>query len=301
MQSTDKHRFPMKLGYDLAGVVVAVGASVTNFKPGDEVYTRTQRPYRGSIAEYCLTNVNSTALKPASMSFIEAASIPLAGITALQALERADGQLQGGLKGKTVYIPGGLSGTGLFAVQLAKNVFGAGKVITTLSTGKIPKIKEYLKKSTPDTIVDYTRENVNEAVGKGNVDFMFDTMKGATAALPVMKKKTGVIVSVSTSGNGTVLKKNHAPDLPSYLVILLNIIDWFYTTYIGWYGVHYSSLYMSGNAKDLESFSRWVGEGKIKTVVGRTAKLSDIEGVRKGCQEVYDGKGTVGKFVIEID
>jgi NADPH:quinone reductase-like Zn-dependent oxidoreductase len=186
-------------------------------------------------------------------------------------------------------------------VQLAKNVFGAGKVITTLSTGKIPKIKEYLKKSTPDTIVDYTKENVNEAIGKGNVDFMFDTMKGATAALPVMKKKTGVIVSVSTSGSGTVLKKNHAPDLPSYLVMLLNIIDWFYTTYIGWYGVNYSSLYMSGNAKNLESLSRWVGEGKIKTVVGRTVKLSDIEGVRKGCQEVYDGKGTVGKFVIEID
>jgi NADPH:quinone reductase-like Zn-dependent oxidoreductase len=208
----------MKLGYDLAGVVAAVGASVTNFKPGDEVYTSIQRP--GSIAEYCLTNVNFTALKPGSMSFIEAASIPLAGITALQALERADGQLQGGLKGKTVYIPGGLSGTGLFAVQLAKNVFGAGKVTTTLSTGKIPKIKEYLKKSTPDTIVDYTKENVNEAIGKGNVDFMFDTMKGAMAALSVVKKKTGVIVSVSTSGSGMVLKKNHAPDLSSYLVML---------------------------------------------------------------------------------
>jgi hypothetical protein len=58
---------------------------------------------------------------------------------------------------------------------------------------------------------------------------------------------------------------------------------------------------MSGNAKDLESFSRWVGGGKIKTVVRRTVKLSDIEGARKGCQEAYDGKGTVAKLVIEID
>jgi NADPH:quinone reductase-like Zn-dependent oxidoreductase len=149
--------------------------------------------------------------------------------------------------------------------------------------------------------VDYTKGNVNEVIGKGNVDFMFDTMKGATAALPVMKKRTGVIVSVSTSRSGTVLRKNHAPDIPSYLVALLNFIDWFYTTYIGWHDVNYSSLYMSGNAKNLEDFSRWVGEGKIKTVVGSTAKLSDIEGVRRGCQQVYDGKGTVGKFVIEID
>jgi NADPH:quinone reductase-like Zn-dependent oxidoreductase len=88
----------------------------------------------------------------------------------------------------TVFIDGGLSATGSFGVQLAKNVFGAGKIITTLSTGKIARIREILGDSTPDQIVDYTKEDVVEAVGKGSVDFMYDTTKMTLSGLPLMKK-----------------------------------------------------------------------------------------------------------------
>ena len=132
------------------------------------------------------------------MSFTEAASIPLAAQTALQALDKADKALPGGLKGKTVFVPAGLSGTGSFAVQLAKNVFGAGKVITTLSTGKIPKIKELLGEGSTDQIVDYTKEDVIRSIGKGSVDFMFDTMQNTLSTISVMKQG-GQIVSISTS------------------------------------------------------------------------------------------------------
>lgn len=109
--------------------------------------------YRGSIAEYALNLASMTAKKPKSLSFSEAASIPLAAQTALQGLDKGEKELAGGLRGKTVFIPAGLSGTGSFAVQLAKNCFGAGKVITTLSTGKISKVKELLGGGTPDQIV----------------------------------------------------------------------------------------------------------------------------------------------------
>ena len=122
---------------------------MSSFKPGDEVYFRIPRDCRGSLAEYALSTESTTALKPTSLSFSEAAAFPLAAQTALQSLQRGEEELQGGLKGKTVFIPGGLSGTGSFGVQLAKNVFHAGKVVTTLSTGKIAKVKALLGDGTP--------------------------------------------------------------------------------------------------------------------------------------------------------
>lgn len=208
-------------------------------------------------------------------------------------------RVPGGLKGKTVFIGAGLSGTGSFAVQLAKNVFGAGKVITTLSTGKIPKIKELMGGSTPDQIVDYTKENVVRAIGKGTVDFMFDTVKDTISALPVMKKG-GMIVSISTVPNGTGFKRVYT-DMPTWMVYVLNLMDWFYRMWTGLKGVQYEYLKVKGNKEDLDALAKAVEEGKLKPIVGSTAKLSDLEGVRNGCQQVLDGKGGVGKFVIEID
>jgi NADPH:quinone reductase-like Zn-dependent oxidoreductase len=233
------------------------------------------------------------------LSFAEAASIPLAAQTALQSLERGDQQVPGGLRGKTVFIPAGLSGTGSFAVQLAKNVFGAGKVITTLSTGKIPKIKEFMGDGTPDQIVDYTSENVNQAIGKGTVDFMFDTVGQTMSSLRLMKKG-GVIVSISTLPSGSLMQKGH-PDMKLWLIYMLDIMDWLYRAWTSWFGVKYSYLSLSGDTEKLDKLARWVDERKIKPVVGMQVKLSDIEGVRRGCQQIFDAKGGVGKFVIEID
>ena len=239
------------------------------------------------------------AKKPASLSFTQAASIPLVGLTALQAMQKADAQLEGGLKGKTVYVPAGLSGTGSLAVQLAKNVFGAGKVITTLSTGKIAKAKEIFGDDGTLQIVDYTKEDVLTAVGKGQVDYVFDTMGQTLKVLPIVKSG-GVIVSISTVPSGDQMAKG-MPDMPYFFRIMFNLVDWYYRWQAGCSGMKYSYIFMSPDAKGLGDFATWVEEGKIKPVVGRTAKFSDIDAVRKGCQEVYDGKGGIGKFVIEID
>jgi len=292
-------RFPAKLGYDLAGEVVEIGSSVSTFKKGDEVYSRVGAENKGTLAEYCLSTVSTTALKPSSLSFAEAAAIPLAAQTALQALDVGEERISGGLKGKVVYVPAGLSGTGSFAVQLAKNVFGAKSVVTSLSPGKVKLIGELMGEGTPDVIVDYTKQKTVDVTGKREVDFMFDTVGETVKGLGAVRKG-GVIVSVSMGPNGTDFKKKN-PALPSYIAWILNVVDWVLRTYTGWYGVEYKALVLVGNAKDLERLRGWVEEGKVKPIVGSVVKLSDMEGVRKGCQQIMDGKGGVGKFVVEID
>ena len=291
--------FPYKLGYDLSGVVVAVGDSVSNFKIGDEVYSRIPASCRGSIAEYALSTASTTALKPKSVGWGAAASIPLAGQTALQSLDRGEELVEGGLRGKKVFIPGGLSGTGSFSVQLAKNVFGAGEVVSTLSTAKMGIVEGLLGKGTPDRIIDYTKSDVVKAVGRGTLDYMFDPVGGTLAAVPLMKKN-GVIISISTLPKAKHMQE-YGDDVALFLRVMLDVVNWLLVTWTGWRGVRYEYWALAGSTRDLERLAGWVDEGMVKPVVGMEVKLSDIEGVRKGCQQIYDAKGGVGKFVILVD
>lgn len=85
------------------------------------------------------------------------------------------------------------------------------------------------------------------------------------------------------------------------MVYMLNFLNFFINKWTSWKGVNYSYIFMSSKTKDLDRLAQWVEEGKVKPIIGRQAKLSDLESVRAGCQELYDGKGGVGKFVIDID
>ena len=127
---------PIILGSDLSGVVVEVGAAVRRFKIGDEVYARADKDRIGTFAEFIAIREESVAPKPASLSMEEAASIPLVGLTAWQALiDRA------GLKaGQKVLIHAGSGGVGTFAIQLAKHL--GAFVATTTSTSNVEWVKE---------------------------------------------------------------------------------------------------------------------------------------------------------------
>jgi NADPH:quinone reductase-like Zn-dependent oxidoreductase len=192
-----------------------------------------------------------------------------------------------------------LSGTESFGVQLAKNVVGAGKVINTFSTGKIAMAKELLGEGTPDQIIDYTKEDVGKAAGTQSVDFMFDTVNGTLLALPLMKKGSWII-SVSAVPSGKMMKER-MPDLALFLRVFMDIADWFLRSWASWKGVNYSYLLLRGDPEDLDRLAGWLDEGIVKPVVGTQVKLSDIETVSKGCQQIFDGKGGVGKLVINID
>ncbi|KFY77704.1 hypothetical protein V499_02986 [Pseudogymnoascus sp. VKM F-103] len=293
LKMAHKYTFPLVLGHDAAGTIVAVGSAVNSLKVGDQVFTRVPIHDAGTMAEYCLSTASATALKPEFMSFADAASIPLVGLTVLQVIRRAETQL-GGLKGKTAYVPGGLSGVGSVAVQLLKNVFGVKKVITTLSTGKMERAKDLFKGGEGEVVyIDYTKENVSSAIGAGNVDFMFDTMNGAIESLPLIRKG-GVIVSISRTPSGEELKKKFGSP-PWFMVVVLNLMDQVTKWRAGRNGVNYSYLWMEADAKGLDDLGRWVGEGKLKPLVGRTAKLEDEAAVKSGYEEVYSAKGGVGK------
>jgi len=137
------------LGADIAGRVEAVGRTVTQFKPGDEVFGDIAGCDNGSFAEYASVPENTLALKPANLTFEEAAAVPMAAVTALQGL-RDQGQIQPGQK---VLINGASGGVGTFAVQIAKS-FGA-EVTAVCSTRNLDQARSI----GADHVIDYTQED----------------------------------------------------------------------------------------------------------------------------------------------
>ncbi len=136
-------------GADVAGRVEAVGRSVKLFRPGDEVFGDLSACGWGAFAEYVCANENALALKPANMTFEQAAAVPLAAVTALQGL-RDKGQIKAGQK---VLINGASGGVGAFAVQIAK-VFDA-EVTAVCSTRKVDMVRSI----GADHVIDYTQED----------------------------------------------------------------------------------------------------------------------------------------------
>ncbi|KAH6700657.1 chaperonin 10-like protein [Leptodontidium sp. MPI-SDFR-AT-0119] len=282
--------FPYIPGFDAAREIAAIGSAVTSLKVRDAVLTRVPDRYRGTFAKYCISTSSATALKPASVSFSDAATIPLAGLTTLQSIWRAESEIAGGLTGKIVLVPGGLSGVGSFAVQLLRNEFSVSKVITTLSPGKITIVKNLWAKGGSEIVyLDYTKKGVNAAIREEGVDFMFDTRVNAMASLRLIRSN-GVIVTVSKLPAGDVIKlRLHSS--PWILVVALNLINY----------VKYNYLWMKPDREGLEELASWVDGGKkVKLVVRRKSRLEDLEAVIDGCEEVFKGNSGLGKFVIEI-
>lgn len=169
-------QLPATLGSDLAGVVTEVGSRVTRFKPGDAVFASIFDLGTGSIAEFAVVPESAAALKPANLDFVQAASIPMVGLTSWQALkERAN--LGAGQK---VFIPAGSGGIGTFAIQLAKHL--GAKVGTTTSTGNV----ELVSRLGADEVVDYKKQEF-EKVLRG-----YDTVLG-TVRGDAIEKSIGIL------------------------------------------------------------------------------------------------------------
>src|SRR2546421_10307774 len=148
---------PLILGYDVAGVVVKTGAKVTKLRVGDPVYAYLL--FGGGWTEYCISNESESAIKPKSLSFVDASAVPLAALTAWQALTDI-GKID---SGQTVLIHGGSGGVGSFALQIAK-ARGA-RVIATASTAN----QDLLKQLGADVAIDYTKQKFEEIAH--DVDF----------------------------------------------------------------------------------------------------------------------------------
>jgi len=176
----------MRPGRDVAGQVEAVGQHVTQFKPGDEVFGVG----RGAFAEYARAQPAKLALKPATVPFAQAASAPIAGVTALQAL-RDKGQLQAGQR---VLINGAAGGVGMFAVQLAK--WMGAEVTGVCSTRNV----EMVRRLGADRVIDYTKEDFTRLDAR--FDVMLDSIRNhsLTATRRILMRDGRLVVIGAPTG-----------------------------------------------------------------------------------------------------
>lgn len=234
------------LGHDVSGVVVAVGDKVTRFKEGDEVYCMSAKT--GAFAEYITVNERMIALKPKDISHAEAATIPMAALTAWQALQIAKAQ-----SGEKVLVIGGSGGVGVFAVQIAKL---KGAEVTAVCSGKNV---EFVRSLGADHVVDYTLEDVR--TGTESFDIVFDTIGGESAqSCKDILSPSGRFLSTTTS------MKNIFEILRSRTHALIDPAT-----------VKSGTLLAMPIGKHLEKIASHVDEGTLKTVVDKTFDLVELE------------------------
>ena len=230
---------PFIPGYDISGVVEKTGAKATKFKVGDEVYAYMSLERGGAYAEYAIAKESELAAKPKTLTHEEAAAVPLAALTAWQALfEKA--KLT---EGQTVLIHGGSGGVGSFAVQMAK-ARGA-KVIATASAAN----QEFLKELGADQGIDYRAQKFEE-VAK-DVDVVFDTVAGETLRRSYdVVKKGGFIVSVLEPPNKAELEKR---------------------------GIRGTVFLVEPNAQQLAEIAQMIDAKKVKPFISQTFPLAEVQ------------------------
>lgn len=258
-------KLPLTLGCDAAGIVEEVGSNVTNFKKGDQVYGCPNFPGDGSYAEYCAAKASQFALKPKSISFNEAAGVPLAALVAWEGLFEL-GKLQAGQR---IFIHGASGGIGSFAVQFAK-AKGA-YVIGTTSANNL----EFLKQIGADEVVNYKTQNFEELLH--DIDVVFDAsplrdnnerLKGVS-----ILKEAGIFVSVNVdfpfddAVNEALARKKAKGEMVA-----------------------------SQKHENLSEIAKMIDEGKVNVTI---SKVYPLEHVAQAHEECVTGH-VRGKLVLEI-
>ena len=229
--------FPIILGGDVAGIVEKVGSKIKKFKAGDPVFAYVSLDNSGGYAQYALVTEREAASKPKSLTYVEAAAVPIVAMTAWQALVDT-AKLSAG---QTVLIHGGSGGVGSFAIQIAK-ARGA-KVIATASTAN----QDFLKQLGADVAIDYTKQKF-EDVAK-DVDVVLDSIGRDTLARSYgLVKKGGIIVSLVARPNESELEKH---------------------------GIRGTALNVEPDSEELAEIGKLIDDKKIKVIVSQTFPLSE--------------------------
>jgi NADPH:quinone reductase-like Zn-dependent oxidoreductase len=257
-----------RLGVDVAGRVEAVGRNVTQLKPGDEVFGAC----RGAFAEYVCAREERLALKPANLSFEDAAAVPVAAITALQGL-RDKGRIQ---RGHKVLVDGASGGVGTFAVQIAKS-FGA-EVTAVCSTKNVDTAWSI----GADHVIDYTREDFTQSAQR------YDLILGANAYHSVFDyrralRRGGIYVG---AGGGD------SQNLPGIVLgtLLQSLLSLMGTKKM-------RGLIANLNKKDLDSLKDLLAAGRIVPVIDRRYPLADAAEAIRYLEEGH----AKGKVVITVE
>ncbi|KAH6681026.1 alcohol dehydrogenase [Plectosphaerella plurivora] len=304
-----KFDFPMHIGIEGAGEVVAVGSKVTRFRPGDAVYGLNVvhgvtffEPDSGYCAEYALGEEHVFLPKPAHLPWEDAAGISGPGVTAIQAVRQALKFIGAdSLEGKTVFIPGALSGTGFAIVQVAKRIFGATKIISTVSTPKMALVEQLLP-GVVDQLIDYQTQNVADVIPRGSVDVVINTQWGSMhSSFPLLKPDTGAYVSLVGVPTSETVKWILGDDkVPFYFAWVLDVAQYWYSFLLRGTKIKYKMI--SGSPEDregLELMGEAIATGKLKAIY-RAVDLEDIDEVRVEAAKIDTGKGGIGRLVVRV-
>ena len=256
-------------GWDVAGTVQAVGAGVTEFRPGDEVMGVAEG---GSFAEFATTQPDKLVRKPASLSFEQAAAVPISGVTALQAL-RDKAHVRPGQK---VLIVGAAGGVGTFAVQIAK-AFGA-EVTGVCSRSKLDLVRSI----GADDVIDYTREDFTD--GSRSWDVIVDTAgRRPLSRLRRALTSKGTLVIVGGDGGGRWTGGFFRGMLRAPVLSLFvgQRLDW---------------LNSKMNVEDLQAVTELIEAGKVTPVIGQSYSLSETPDAIRHLATGHAG----GKLVIAV-
>lgn len=273
---------PFVLGHDVAGVVVKIGADVKQFKVGDEVYARPSDHRIGTFAEYISMNENDVALKPRNITMEEAASIPLVGLTAWQALvEKANLK-----KGQKVFIQAGSGGVGSFAIQLAKHL--SAFVATTTSTANVDLVKSL----GADIVIDYKKEDFEGKLKDYDVVLNSQDSKTLEKSLRVLKTG-GKLISISGPPDPDFAQEIKAPWV---LKLIFKIISSSVRKKAKQLKVNFSFLFMRANGYQLTEITNLIDSGVIRPVMD---KVFSFEQTNEAMAYTETGRAK-GKVVIKV-
>lgn len=276
------YRLPLVLGHDVAGVVVEVGPGVRQFQVGDEVYARPDDFRIGTFAEFVPVKEASLALKPKGLSMEEAASIPLVGLTAWQALvEKA--RLK---KGQKVFIQAGSGGVGTFAIQLAKHL--GATVATTTSTTNVALVKSL----GADIVIDYKRQDFEDVLRDYDVVLNSQDARTLEKSLRVLKPG-GRLISISGPPDPEFGGEIAAP---AFLKLAMRFLSSGIRRRAKARGVNYSFLFMNANGSQLREITRLIEAGAIRPVLDR---VFPFEATNEAMAYVEAGRAK-GKVVVKL-
>ena len=277
-----KLQLPATMGSDLAGIVVEVGSRVTLFKLGDSVFASIFDLGTGSLAEFAAVPEIVAAIKPENLDFVQAASIPMVGLTSWQALkERAE------LKpGQKVFIPAGSGGIGTFAIQLAKYL--GAKVATTTSKGNLGLVRSL----GADEMIDYKNQAFENVLK--DYDVVLGTIRGdgIEKSLQILKPNSRVISLIGPPDAAFA----RARGMNSIMKFVFGLISSKIIRHAKKRGIEYSFLFVHPDGRQLTEISKLLETGHIHPVID---KVFPFDKTKEALTYLEEGRAK-GKVVVQI-
>jgi NADPH:quinone reductase-like Zn-dependent oxidoreductase len=277
-----RFQLPATLGSDLAGIVIETGSRVPRFKPGDAVFASTFDLGTGALAEFALVPESAAAFKPPNLDFVQAASIPMVGLTSWQALkERAH------LKpGQKVFIPAGSGGIGTFAIQLAKYL--GAKVGTTTSTGNVDLVRSL----GADEVVDYKKQEFEDVLR--DYDAVLGTVRGNALekSLRILKPKSTVVSLIGPPDAAFA----RARGMNFFMVFLFALLSRKIVRHARKRGIAYSFLFAHPDGGQLAEIGELLRGGRIRPVID---KVFPFEQAKEALAYLEKGRAK-GKVVVQM-